>query len=82
MISMRSVSPEGLHVQSLSEHNSFSPCEIVGFIKYESDKINMQNVVLEIILHFIVDNFSSRCKSLNIFIFHRKYFSQNINVQR
>ena len=62
MTSMRSVSPEGSQVQSLSEHNSVSSCEIVGFINNENNRINMQNQVLEYILLFIAKNFFHKVK--------------------
>ena len=47
MTSMRSVSPWGLHVQSLSVHNSPSSCDIDGDINKKHNTKYMQIFVLE-----------------------------------
>ena len=47
MTSMRSVSPWGLHVQSLSVHNSPSSCDIDGDMNKKHNTKYMQIFVLE-----------------------------------
>ena len=79
MTSMRSVSPEGSHVQSVSEHNSFPPWEIVEFINNDNNKINMQSLVLEFILQCIVNRLFSLCKNLHCFNFNYCFVCYNFD---
>ena len=72
MTSMRSVSPLGLHVQSLSVHNSPSSCDIDGDINKKHNSRYMQIFVLE--------SFTQRLKRHVSIIFNENHFILNYKV--
>ena len=73
MTSMRSVSPWGLHVQSLSVHNSPSSCDIDGDI---NKKHNTRYVQI-----FVLESFTQCLKWHVSIMFNENHFILNYKVR-